>query len=226
MKELFPQVLSHLMMKVMQASVTISLFAIPAYSYAKYESYSQCLTGCAKRLRMAKYDLKKVKGIISIKAKNGKVVNLEDRITNDDGYRQYEFDRIYGSRDKGYYGFVLLAHESSGYVFINVKNGNVTEVANKPKFSIGYKWFVAWNDDLETQYSVSILSIYKFGRNSIKKVWSERFSREGPSRPLWINDNLLVFILRQEKNSKIQGVPVFMKFDGKKWSDPKEFEIK
>lgn len=122
---------------------------------------------------------------------NGKeliiVDNPFDQESNNLDAALYTFNGSIGASN--YWELNALGYEYHWYTIINKTNGEMRLTSGKPALSPNGKTLLCVNGDLDVQYTVNGLELFKVGQDSIELIGENELETWGPYAVKWLNNS-------------------------------------
>lgn len=128
---------------------------------------------------------------LQLRTRDGLVV-LTDNCFDGESYVRYRFKAYL--TDIGYFLIGVDGYEGHGFLLVNDRTGNKTDLEAMPVFSPDRKQFVTMSMDLDAGYHPNSIQIWQLDPSGPKLGYKVYFDNAwGPSDPVWIDNRTIEF---------------------------------
>ncbi|TND00501.1 MAG: hypothetical protein FD123_4362 [Bacteroidetes bacterium] len=137
---------------------------------------------------------KRVDKTLVLKTVDGKEVILANTFAGEgmEDYTRY----IYVGSMKTIACWYVDVYEYESYhgLLIDQRNGQQTEMWNKPRLSPDLKHFIVANLDLDAAFTPNGFQLWELTDDGPKKIWEREFEGWGPDDVRWVDNNTIAFV--------------------------------
>ncbi len=128
---------------------------------------------------------------ISIRCTNGQKVVLTEHLNCDgDEYIDYTYG---GQLDKTpFVVFKVGYDERLDYLIINLNTGKQVKTWGTPSLSSDDRFLVSSSYDLDVGFLHNGIQVFSMGKDSLKLLWQQEFTRWGPEELKWLDKQTVV----------------------------------
>jgi len=116
--------------------------------------------------------------------------------------RDTVYDFRYYIKEMGYFAILANYRDSSEYVLVNDKTGDVVLLKGYPKASPDGNHIAGMGVDWKNNGDFNGVQILSYTDNGLETVFEENLVGYNPVLPKWVDDNTLQFTLLQEDNRR------------------------